>query len=115
MKLTCREIQTVRILSVHGRIDHANTEAFQQALAPYLADCSDSGMSIVLDLADVEYISSIGLRALMLASRKAKSQSGKIVLAALTPIVSEVFKISRFDTLFEIFQTTEAAIAALSK
>jgi len=54
------------------------------------------------------------LRALMVAIKQVKPQGGRMVLAALTPLVLEVFTISRFDMLFEIFSDRAAALAAVA-
>jgi len=102
------------VLRPQGRIDHTHADAFQQALAPHLRDCAAGGASLVIDMADISYISSIGLRALMLALKQVKPQGGRLVLAGLTPLVLEVFKISRFDLLFELFSDQQAAVAALA-
>ena len=69
---------------------------------------------LVIDFSDVSYISSIGLRALMVAIKQVKVQGGRMVLAALQPLVLEVFTISRFDMLFEIFPDRAAAVNAVS-
>lgn len=115
MKLTCREIQSVRVLEVSGRLDHARTPEFEAALVPHLEQCTATGTPLVLDLSWLEYVSSIGLRALMLAARQVKAQNGGIALAALTPVVAEVFRIGRFDLVFSLYDRVDAAVAALAK
>lgn len=99
------------VLSPRGRIDHGSAEAFKAALAPYL-DGSGPGQPLVLDLGGVDYIASIGLRVLMLASRQARAQGGTIVVAALQPLVREIFEISKFTLVFPCFPTVVAALAA---
>ena len=69
--------------------------AFAGALAPHVAACNGEGTPIVLDMSGVDYLSSVGLRALMIAARKVKAQGGRMVVAALTPLVLEVFQIGR--------------------
>jgi len=101
------------VLSPQGRIDHTHADGFQQALAPHLRDCVGGGAALLIDFSGVNYISSIGLRALMVAIKQVKAQGGRMVLAELTPLVLEVFKISRFDMLFEIFADRASALAAL--
>lgn len=113
MDLTPQQAGRAVVLSPSGRIDHTHADAFQQALAPYLADCGAGGVQLVLDLSGVSYISSIGLRALMVAIKQVKPRGGRMPLAALGPLVLEVFKISRFDLLFEIFPSVAEALAAL--
>ena len=115
MELTFHTIGPVRVLVVEGRIDHARAADFQQALAPHLNQCSAEGSPLVLDFGAVDYVSSIGLRALMLAAKQVKAQNGRIAIAALSPLVSEVFQISRFNLVFNVFATSEAAAAELAR
>ena len=114
MELTSREIGAVRVVAVQGRIDHAHAADFQQALVPHLLECSAQGSPLVLDFGGVDYVSSIGLRALMLAAKQVKAQQGRIAIAALTPVVAEVFHISRFNLVFSVFESVETAAAELT-
>lgn len=100
------------VLSPAGRIDHTHADSFQAALAPHLRDCRGDGACLVIDFSQVTFISSIGLRALMIAIKQVKAQGGRMILCALSPMVDEVFRISRFDLLFEIVPTRAAALAA---
>jgi len=68
----------------------------------------------VLDLSGVAYMSSAGLRVLTLAAKQCRKQHGNIVIAALQPLLQEVFRISRFDTVFAIFKSVPEALADLS-
>lgn len=101
------------VLSPDGRLDHENCEAFQKALQPHLDTCGSGKPGIVFDLSRMEYISSAGLRCFMLAAKQAKAQGGRIVIAALQPVVGEIFQISRFNLLFEIFPGVPEALVAL--
>ena len=114
MELQAKQESGVVVLTPVGRIDHTHADAFQAALTPYLGGCSQGGAALIIDFSSVSYISSIGLRALMVAIKQVKAQGGRMVLAALTPLVLEVFKISRFDMVFEIFADRAAALAAVS-
>ena len=67
-----------------------------------------------LDLGGLEYVSSAGLRCFMLASRQAKAQHGRIFVAALQPMVAEIFEISHFNLVFQVFPTVREALAAAS-
>jgi len=114
MELQPQQAGSTVVLSPAGRIDHTHADAFKLALDPHLRDCGKDGAALVLDFSGVNYISSIGLRALMLAIKQVKTQGGRMVLAALQPLVLEVFTISRFDMLFEIFSDRAAALAAVA-
>jgi anti-anti-sigma factor len=62
----------------------------------------------------VEYISSVGLRVLMLASKQVKAQGGALAVADLQPVVREIFEISRFNLVLEVFPTLREALTKLS-
>jgi anti-sigma B factor antagonist len=104
----------VLVLSPEGRIDHANSEDFRNSLGPFVARCKSGGERILLDLSGVDYISSAGLRCFMLAEKQAKAQGGTVVVAAMQPVVREIFEISRFTLVFETFATVQEAFAKLS-
>lgn len=104
----------VLVLSPEGRIDHVSSEEFRRALDPLIERCSVNGERLVLDLAGVDYVSSAGLRCFMLAEKQAKSQGGTIVVAAMQPVVKEIFDISRFTLVFETFATMRDALAKVS-
>ena len=101
------------VLSPRGRIDHASAEAFRVALGPHLS-AGGPGRPLVLDLGAVDYIASIGLRVLMLASRQARAQGGTIVVAALGLLVREIFEISKFTLVFQLFDSVPDALRQIS-
>ena len=113
MDMNPHKTGNVVVLSPQGRIDHAHSAAFKEALDAQLGACTREGSAILLDMGAVEYISSVGLRALMIAARQVKGQGGRIALAALTPVVREVFEISRFDLIFPLYESRDAALQAL--
>jgi anti-sigma B factor antagonist len=114
MELYSKRFADTVALFPTGRIDHATADALKTALAPHLAACAAGRDRLVLDLGGVEYISSVGLRVLMLASKQAKAQGGSLAVAALQPVVREIFEISRFNLVLEVFPTLREALAKLS-
>jgi anti-anti-sigma factor len=110
MEVTASARGGALVLAPMGRIDHASSDEFAQLLAPHLADCGRGQPACVLDMAGVDYISSVGLRVLMMASRQVQGQGGRLVIARLTPLVREVFEISRFDKVFDVFASIEEAL-----
>ena len=116
MELTPKRYADTVVLAPAGRIDHSTSEGFKAALAPHLARCAAGQDRIILDLGGVEYISSVGLRVLMLASKQAKAQGGAIGVAALQPNVREIFDISRFTMVLNVLPVgargPRAALAA---
>ena len=79
----------------------------------YLQRGEHRGDRLVLDLAGLEYISSAGLRVLMLASRDVKSREGTLTVCGLQPIVREIFEISRFNVVFHVLPDRNAALTEL--
>ena len=113
MKLAHATRAGAAILSLDGRLDHESCDAFTQALQPHLDATGAGRPPIVVDLEKLDYVSSAGLRCFMVAAKHAKAQGGRIVLAALQPVVAEIFQISRFNLLFEIFPGVDEALASV--
>lgn len=111
MELPVTRHGDVAVLHVAGRLDLSLADAFRAALVPHLDACIPGGDPIVLDLAGVDYISSAGLRVLMLAARQTKAQGGAVAVAALQPVVREIFEIAKFTLVFPCFGTVAEALA----
>ena len=114
MPLSHRSYGAARVVSPRGRLDHENCETFQQDLASQLEACTQEGATLVLDMSGLEYVSSAGLRCLMIATKQAKSHSGRIVIAAPQAVVAEILQISRFNLVLPVFGTTREALASVS-
>ena len=114
MELIERRVGKALVLGASGRIDHASADGFKAALQPHLEQCRAGTDVIVLDFSAVEYISSVGLRVLMLAAKQVKSQGGAIGVASLQPVVQEIFEISKFNLVIPCFAAVRDALATLS-
>jgi anti-anti-sigma factor len=114
MALAHRLYDNALVLAPTGRLDHDNCETFREELAPHLERSAKEGASLVLDLSGLEYVSSAGLRCFMLAAKQAKAQNSRIVIAAMQPVVAEIFQIARFNLVFEAYPRVRDALAALS-
>jgi anti-sigma B factor antagonist/stage II sporulation protein AA (anti-sigma F factor antagonist) len=98
------------ILRPAGRIDLSNAEPFKNALLDAVAAAKTA---VFLDLSGIEYVSSAGLRSLMIASKTAKPRGVALGVAALRPVVKEIFTISRFDLVVPCSDTLREAVAKL--
>ena len=96
------------VLRPVGRLDNATSAEFQARLVEALT--SDAG-DIIVDFAAVDYVSSAGLRALIAATRL-KPPQRRIAIAALHPVVREVFAISRFREVIALFGSVEEVAVA---
>jgi anti-anti-sigma factor len=68
---------------------------------------------IVVDLSELDFISSSGLRVLLTAGKKSKSVNGRLVLCALTDHVKQVFDVAGFTMLFSMYPSQEEAVKSL--
>ncbi len=93
-----------------GRIDSYSARDFESHIMAVIGN----GAAVVVDLDRLDYISSAGLRVLLLATKQARAQNARLALAAMQKSVREVFDISGFSSIFEIHGSAEEAIAALS-
>ena len=114
MDLAPRRFADAVVLRPAGRINHVSSDDFKTALQSFLENCAAGRGHLVLDLSGLDYISSAGLRVLMLARKQVKAQGGTFVVAALTSVVKEIFEISKFTVVFEIFPTVRDALARIS-
>jgi anti-anti-sigma factor len=114
LEISSRQFADVVVAAPTGRIDHQSAAQFEAALAPMVQEaCSGKG-ALVLDFTGVEYISSVGLRALMIAAKQLRAAGAKIAVTNLRPVVAEILAISRFDRLLGVFASVRDAIQLFS-
>ena len=97
-----------------GRIDHASASQFESELMPLLEQARDGNGALVIDFSGVEYISSGGLRVLMIAATKMRPPQGRLLVSGLQSVVAEIFAISRFDRVLTVAPTLETALESCS-
>lgn len=100
-------------ISPHGNIDQTTAKAFEEAVVPRASECKEGGPALLISMADVGFISSVGLRVFMIVSKTTRPHKGRIIVTNMNDVVREVFQISRFDKIVEVMDTTEDALAAL--
>lgn len=99
----------VVVLAPEGRIDSATAKSFETATLELI----EAGETrIAIDLEQIDYISSAGLRVVLLAGKRLKTAGGVLTLCNLKPSIREVFEISGFIGLFAVSDSREAAIDA---
>ena len=108
VKFSSRSVADVIVAALAGNIDHQNARLLQDALSPVLSEAGDRNTPVVLDFSGVEYISSMGLRVLMVAAKQMRSNNVSISVAALQPFVLEIFEIARFRHVLPVFPSVRA-------
>ncbi|MBS7777606.1 STAS domain-containing protein [Acidovorax sp. CCYZU-2555] len=108
MNIETEHRDDILILRPLGRLDSSNSPELEQLLSEHL----DAGCQrLVLDFSGLSYISSAGLRVVLLAGKKLRASKGKIVLTSLQDMVRDVFDMSGFLTLFAVADTLDEGVA----
>jgi anti-sigma B factor antagonist len=100
------------LLEIKGKLDASTAHKLEEKL---LASIDGGERRLALGCSQLDYISSAGLRVLLLAAKRLSGSNGKIVLYALKDQVKEVFDIAGFSSLFPSFTTREAALRSLAQ
>jgi|YNPNPStandDraft_1061719.scaffolds.fasta_scaffold00174_5 anti-sigma B factor antagonist len=96
------------IVTLGGRMDAATAPDFEKQCAALI---QAGEKLLVIDMAGLAYISSAGLRSILAAAKTLKAQQGDIRFCNLQGMVSEVFSISGFSSMFAIHETLDRALA----
>ena len=115
MEITTQEIKHIELITVKGRVDSVEAARLAQALE----SASRRGKhKIVVDMGEVEYMSSVGYGPLITFRARVRDLGGRLVLCRLTPVVKEMFETTRLlinpqspKSLFEFTGTLEEATA----
>ena len=111
MNVTTTQSENASIAAVSGRIDSANAKDFDQELGKII----EAGANrLVVDCGDLSYISSAGLRALLVAIKKTNAAGGGVAMCRVPAHIREVLDVSGFTRLTRVFDTAEEAEASLS-
>ncbi len=109
MDITTQDFKRVAVMSVTGRVDSATAPELESQLRALV----DGGKThIVLDLKNVEYMSSAGLRAMVSTLKSVKRVNGDLRLANPSARVEEVLHLAGLTSIFTMFPTQEAAVGS---
>jgi anti-anti-sigma factor len=114
MQVTQKRFVNALLLNVSGRIDRETADEFKAALLPHIEQCRVGGDAVLLDLSELQYISSLGFQVLLVAQRKAKTQGGAFGVAALQPAVKAVFDVANLSKVIRCHDSVEQALAEMS-
>lgn len=103
--------ENICVVLPSGRLDSGAAPEFEATLRELI---SQGKRLLVVDLENVSYISSRGLKALLVARRLAAAEQGRMVLSGMRPNVQEVFRTVGFLKVFDAYTTRNEAVAALS-
>jgi len=108
VKIKKEKLNNISKYSLIGRLDSNTKDIYEKEV---LEDFSETNNKVIIDFGELDYISSAGLRMLLMSAKTIKKSNGKIVLFAMKDFIKEVFDMAGFTPLFIIMQTQKDAIA----
>ena len=97
------------VVAPSGRVDGFTSPELEKRIAEII---ERGDHRVLLDCADMEYISSAGLRVVLVSAKKCQQQGGKLSVCALQPSCKSVMEVSGFLNMLEYHDTRDAALAA---
>jgi anti-anti-sigma factor len=110
MEITETKRHGVVVLDVAGRIDASNVGGFEDKLLGMIAA---GERRFVVECSRLDYISSAGLRTLLVATKRLTPAGGKLTLSAPKELIKEILDVAGFSSIFPIYRTQDEALAAL--
>ena len=110
MEFLSRKENGGTVVALVGRLDAVTTPEYERRVQELLAG---DETRLVLDLERLDYISSAGLRGLLLTAKLLKARDGQVRFANVTGNVRSVFDMSGFANMFPIEESVAAALSAL--
>ncbi len=109
MTVMVETLKRVAVVTVKGRVDSSNASDLDAKLQGLL---DEGNANIILDMSEVEYMSSAGLRAVVSALRESKKKRGDVRLATPSARVAEVFELAGLQPLFVTYDNLTAAVGS---
>jgi len=87
------------VIVIRGELDTLAAKSFAAELEPAM---SDAGRRIILDFTELEYISSAGMRIILLLQKTASGKGGKVSIKGMSEDIRQIFRMTGFDQMIEI-------------
>jgi anti-anti-sigma factor len=111
MELTEEARGGVTVVTARGRLDSASSAMFAERLGHLVAGAQPR---LVVDFAKVDFVSSVGLRAVLIIMKKIKAAGGMFALCAVQDPVRDVLDITGFTTMIAIHPELASALATMA-
>ena len=112
MGITQKEAYGITCLKIYGRMEKSVAIETEKAVDKIL---KENNKRLLLDLGDLEYLSSYGLQVILNAAKKIKMMGGKIILCSLIENVKEIFDICGFSANIQIADSVESGLKAIAQ
>ena len=104
-------MESPSIIELQGRIDSVTSEGVDATIGSALDAMPPA---LVLDFTGVTFVSSIGLRVLLMAAKRCRKQNARLALHSVSEPIVDLFRVSGLKTFFPMYPTREAALAAIA-
>ncbi len=111
MEIHTQKEANATVVAITGRLDAVTAPEYEKAVNELIAG---GEIAFVIDFGSLDYISSAGLRGLLVTAKQLKGKGGQVRCANVKGTVKEVFDISGFGTIFQMDDTVAAALANIS-
>lgn len=112
-ELSTEEHERTLVISVAGRVDGMNTREFRGDLEQKTQEYG--GSAIILDFEDLSYISSAGLRAILLVAEALSRRSKRFALCSLPVSILDIIQTTGFDNIIDVYVSRSSAIEAVAQ
>ncbi len=110
MDITVAQVDNAQIITLHGRLD-SNTSAEFETLAT--SQLTAEAPRMVISFSGLDYISSAGLRVILILAKKIRQAQGRLALCEMSPSIREVFDISGFLSILTVRNSQDEALAEM--
>ncbi len=111
MEINLKDLEDIKVVELIGDVDASTASEIQQEILPLAQPKS----KILLDMSQVPYMSSAGLRMLLSLYRQTTAQEGKLVLVGLSEDLQDTMSVTGFLDFFTAVDTPEAGLAELKE
>lgn len=106
MSTMFEKVDKATIVSLQGRLDSTNSVSVEKDILEQTGN-----ESVILDVSGLDYISSAGLRVVLILAKRAKQAGNRFLLAGMQPHIRDVFEISGFLSILDTAEDRNAALA----
>jgi anti-sigma B factor antagonist len=110
MDVNVKTLNDILIICVEGNIDSKTSPELQQKIVEATLDAN----KIIIDMSKVEFVSSAGLRVLLMVYRQIKTNNGTVVLVGVSEEIKEVMSMTGFINFFKLYESLDASYCAFN-
>lgn len=112
MKIVRKDLGAAVVMALEGKLNQASADELHAAAMEVAgnADCK----ALVIDMGGVDFIASVGIRALIRPSQSMAMRGGKLAVANLDPQIDEFFRLTGLDQMFRVYATVDEAVEGIS-